>query len=162
MDNFCEGIIVTDSLDSYTPAITGNFIGTSGAFDCEKHACMVNVVLSKEFRARIFAISLQFSGTLHSLGGVRIDLVEDVESDLTTGVLNPGDSMKVQGKKIRCLNAEGSSTECVLFVNRETEIEYPVGKLTVNNLDNQIFNVSFDFLGGSIHFVWKPFSRQAG
>lgn len=148
MDNLCEGNIVTDSLGSYTPAITGNFIGTSGAFDREKHACTVNVVLSKEFRARVSAISPQFSGTVQSLGGARIDLVEDVESGSTTGVLTPGGSLKVQGKKIRCLNADGSSTERVLFINHETETEYLVGKLTVNNPGNLIFNVPSDLPDG--------------
>lgn len=141
MDNLCEGNIVTDSLGTYTPSITGSFLGTNGAFDREKHACTVNVALSKEFRERISGISPQFSGTVQSLGGARIDSVEDVESGSTTGTLTPGGALKVRGKKIRCLNEDGSSMGRVLFINRETETEYPVNRLVTNDPSSLIFSV---------------------
>ena len=148
MDNLCEGNIVTDSLGTYTPSITGNFIGTSGAFDREKHACTVNVALSKEFRERISGVSPQFSGTVQSLGGARIDSVEDVEGGSTAGVLTPGGALKVRGKKIRCLNADGSSAGSVLFIHRETETEYPVGRLVTNDPSSLIFSIPSDLPDG--------------
>ncbi len=148
MDNLCEGNIVTDSLGTYTPSIAGNFIGTSGAIDPKKHTCTVNVALSKEFRERISGVSPQFSGTVQSLGGARIDSVEDVESGSTTGTLTPGGAFKVRGKKIRCLNEDGSSTGRVLFINRETETEYPVGRLATNDPSSLIFNIPADLPDG--------------
>lgn len=148
MDNLCAGNIVTDSLGTYMPSITGNFIGTSGAIDPKKHACTVNVSLSKEFRERISGVSPQFSGTVQSLGGARVDSVEDVESGSTAGVLTPGGTLKVSGKKIRCLNEDGSSTGRVLFINRETETEYPVGRLATNDPSSLIFNIPADLPDG--------------
>lgn len=148
MDNLCEGNIVTDSLGTYTPSITGSFIGTSGAIDPKKHACTVNVALSKEFRERISGVSPQFSGTVQSLGGTRIASVEDVESGSTTGTLTPGGTLKVGGKKIRCLNEDGSSMGRVLFINRETETEYPVGRLATNDPSSLIFNIPSDLPDG--------------
>ena len=54
----------------------------------------------------------------------------------------------MRGKKIRCLNADDSSAGRVLFIHRETETEYPVGRLVTNDPSSLIFNIPSDLPDG--------------
>lgn len=126
----------------YAPMIQGAFIGTDGVFDPTKNKCTVNITPSEAMRAELAKVIPEFSGNVKDAGGARIGLVTDSATKRTDGFMTPGKNITITGKKIRCLNADGSDIGIVRFVNTETDAEAAViDDLTVNDPSKIILTV---------------------
>lgn len=138
----CEGCTVATGATLLVPAITGTFTGEGGAFDPSRNRCTVNAVPSQELRRRMAGVAPVFSGHVRRQGGARIALVTDTPTGRTDGTLTAGGIVEVRGRKIRCLNADGTGPGRVCFVRADTGEEAAVvSSLAVNTHGRLIFNL---------------------
>lgn len=136
----CQGHTVVIGCATFQPVITGTFTGSSGAFDTEKNACTISVSPSQSLREEVAKVSPEFSGTVLTTGGAKIDLVTDAITGSTNGTITPGGGLTVTGTKIRCVNEDGSDIGSVSFLDAETyEVAASVTYLIANNPSTLIF-----------------------
>ena len=137
----CQGYAVQTGTAHYAPTITGVFPDSSGTFDPAVNACTVKISPTKALRKETAKIRPEFSGYVQVLGGARIDLVTDTTTGKTDGTITPDGILDVVGKKIKCVNADGSSTGRVLLVNTETRAETLITNLATNERRHIVFLV---------------------
>lgn len=135
----CQGNTVVTGTALYSPSIEGVFIGKSGEVDPDRNRCVINISPSQAMRDELKKVKPVFSGFVKDMGGARIALVTDTSTGLTDGTITPGDILIVTGKKIKCLNADGSGIGKVSFVNTETQAETTVASLAVNDPSKLMF-----------------------
>lgn len=134
IESVCQGNTVNTGSALYAPALPGSFIGTSGTVDPALHKAYVNINPSAAFRKELESVRPVFSGNVLDSGGARIGLVTDSATGRTDGFMTPGNTIDMSGKKIRCLNADGSGIGTVKFVNAETEaVAATITSLTIND-----------------------------
>ena len=126
-------IVVTPAA-IFQPVIQGAFIGKDGVFNTAKNKCTVSITPSDAMRTELEAVVPEFSGNVRDMGGARIGLVTDSATKRTDGFMTPGNTIDITGKKIRCVNADGSGLGVVRFVNAETDAEAAViTSLSIND-----------------------------
>lgn len=117
------GNIVVTPAAIFQPSILGTFVGKGGAFDATKHKCTVNITPSDAMRKELEEVVPEFSGNVRDMGGARIALVTDSVTSRTDGFMTPGNTIDITGRKIRCINADGSGMGKVCFVDADTDSE---------------------------------------
>lgn len=132
IEKVCSGNTVVTGIVTFQPTITGTFTGKSGTVDPAKNVCKVNVNTTSDFKAHISKVELEFTGYVKDLGGARVNLVTDTETDKIDGTITPGGNIIISGSKIKCVNADGTGTGIVRFVNMETGDITEVRKFAVN------------------------------
>ena len=137
----CQGNTVVTGSAQYTPTITGVFTGDTGEFNPEVNALGVNITPTKELRKEVQKVRLEFTGNVKSLGGARIGLVTDTVTGRTDGSLSPGGIVEVTGKKIKSINADGTSMGKVVLVNTETQEETDITSLAINSPSRLMFSI---------------------
>ena len=137
----CQGNTVVTGSAQYAPTITGVFMGDTGVFDPKVNALGVNIVPAKALRDEVQKVSVEFTGHVKDLGGARIGLVKDTVTGRTDGSLSPGGIVEVTGKKIKSINADGTSIGKVVLVNTETQAETDITSLAINDPSRLMFTI---------------------
>ena len=145
----CQGNTVVTGTALYAPAIEGVFIGKTGEVDPKRNRCVVNISPAQAMREELEKVKPVFSGFVKDLGGARIALVTDTSTGLTDGSITPGEILIVTGKKIKCVNADGSGIGKVSFVNTETQAETTVTSLAQNDPSKLMFNAPASLTEGT-------------
>ena len=127
-----KGTAVATRTAIYQPAITGTFTGNTGEFDPDKNACVINIRPTKRLKAAMTNVTPKFSGTIKTLGGATVTRVTDTATGKNDSIITPGGTIKVQGKKIKCLNSDGTSIGTVSFINTQTNEKTAVDCLAEN------------------------------
>lgn len=130
----CQGNPVVTGFATLQPTISGIFKGKTATFDSDVNKCYVAVNPSQALRKDLTNVTPVFSGNTKESGGAVIGLVTDLTTGATDGTITPGGPLKVQGTKIKCVNADGSGIGTVSFVNAETnEVAATVSLLITND-----------------------------
>ncbi len=145
----CQGYAVQTGTAHYAPTITGVFPDSNGTFDPAVNACTVRISPTKALRKEAAKVHPKFSGYVQVLGGARIDLVTDTTTGKTNGTITPDGIVDVVGKKIKCVNADGSSIGRVLLVNTATREETQITNLATNERRHIVFLVPATLPAGS-------------
>ena len=132
MEFVCDGNTVVMGEAVFKPAITGVFTGTTGATDSLKHECKVNIQSSVAFKKRLSSVETAFSGYVKEEGGARISLVTDIQTQSTKGIVTRGESIVIEGNKIKCVGQDGVSSGTARFISTESEEATEVTKFAVN------------------------------
>lgn len=141
-EQLCKGNTVVTGVAIYRPVITGTFPAGAGEFDKTRHKCTVNITPSRRLRDETKKVKAKFTGYVRESGGARITLVTDMETGKTDGTITPHGRILVAGKKIRCLNADGSANGKVNFIRAETgEVVASLTDLITNETSKLVFVV---------------------
>lgn len=161
IESVCQGNTVNTGSALYAPALPGSFVGTSGTIDPAKHKAYVNINPSAAFRKELETVRPVFSGNVLDSGGARLALVTDSATGRTDGFMTPGNTIDITGKKIRCLNADGSGIGSIKFVNAETEAAATITSTTINEPSRIIIVVPANLPEGTYRLEVETYYSNA-
>jgi hypothetical protein len=121
LDFIAQGEMINDGLVIFEPAVTGNFNGIT-EFDETLHSCVVNVHAGNDIHRMLKQVKGVYSGLTVENGGAEITGISDTATGLTNGVVTPGKTVTVTGKKIRVVPQEGeTAASCITFAKIGTQ-----------------------------------------
>lgn len=147
MDAICQGNSYVSDMMRIQPSITGIF-GAKGILDPTKNQAQVNIAPSPLFSGRVSKVELEYSGRRLIQGGAEISEVYDVATGKTDGTVTPGDNLKILGKKIKCLNSDGTGIGKVKIINEAGSAE-EIKSLAINDPSMLMFIFPTGLLAGN-------------
>ena len=112
-----QGEMVNDGMVIFEPAITGNFF-ESVEFDDSRHRCVVNTRVNNNVHAMLRQVKGVYNGLTLDNGGAVITGVTDTVTGSATGLVTPGKTITIAGKKIRVVPEEGETVEnCITYTH---------------------------------------------
>ena len=147
MELLCQGYTIQTKAAHYRGSITGVFAGT-GIVDPAVNQKQINISPTKELRDALEKVELEYSSVREDQGGAKIETITDLVTGLTNGHVGRGHMIRLEGTRIRCLNADGSGMGRLYLVG-SSDIETDVEFLGVNKPSEIIFNFPDDLTEGS-------------
>lgn len=147
MEAICQGNSYVSDMMRIQPSITGIF-GAKGMLDPAKNQAQVNIAPSPLFSGRVSKVELEYSGRRLIQGGAEISEVYDVTTGKTDGTVTPGDNLKILGKKIKCLNSDGTGIGKVKIINEAGSAE-EIKSLAINDPSMLMFIFPTGLLAGN-------------
>ena len=147
MEAICQGNSYVSDMMRIQPSITGVF-GAKGTLDPIKNQAQVNITPSPQFSARVSKVELEYSGRRLVQGGAEISEVYDVATGKTDGTVTPGNNVKILGKKIKCINEDGTGIGKVSIINESGSAE-EIPSLAINDPSTLMFIFPTGLLAGN-------------
>jgi hypothetical protein len=115
-----QGEMINDGLIVYEPTITGNFYEKTDFVE-GVHKCVINTRVTNGVHAMLKQVKGVYNGLSLDNGGASIDGVTDSTTGSVNGVITPGKTVTINGRKIRVVPEEGETVEsCITYAHVET------------------------------------------
>ena len=115
-----QGEMVNDGMIIYEPTITGNFYDDA-VFNESRNRCVINTRVTNDVHTMLKQVKGVYNGLMLDNGGAIITGVTDTVTGSSTGLVTPGKTITITGKKIRVVPEEGETVEsCITYTDTVT------------------------------------------
>ena len=135
-----EGYRVQTELARFSPSITGIF-NRAGDVDPKLHKGDINITPTAEFREGLAHVKLVHTGRVRDKGGAEIINIIDLMTRQANAPFTRTSVPCLRGRKIKCLNADGTGVGRLVLTNCATKEEFPVDRI----LENYPTRLTFQF-----------------
>lgn len=161
MEQVCMGNIVNAGFCVLRPVIPGTWKDRSGTLP-DGSKPQVSISPTKAFRSELELVDVHYTKYTLEQGGACICSVTTNITNSTDGIIIPGRSITLKGRKIKCVSSDGTGFGTIEFINQETGESTAVTDISYNCGTRVVCVVPSSLASGSYTLVLTTYYVDSG